>query len=312
MTNKHVSVLLSEAIESLHIKPDGVYVDLTLGRGGHSSEILSHLSEKGHLYAFDKDMTAIKESEERLSKIGKNFTLIHSDFRFFKEKLASLGVTSVDGILFDLGVSSPQFDNLERGFSYQKEAPLDMRMDETQSLSAYDVVNTYSESDLYRILRDYGEDKFAKSIAHNIVKRRNIAPIETTTQLTEIIKASKPMKELAKVGHPAKQAFQAIRIEVNDELGALKEALDKCLTLLNVNGRVVCISFHSLEDRIVKTTFNNASRVIGNRVNDWKRPTEDDLPDYKIVGKLILPSKEEVENNPRSKSAKMRVLEKIK
>ena len=311
-SNKHVSVLLNEAIDSLNINPDGVYVDLTLGRAGHSGEILKHLSKKGHLYAFDKDICAINESEKKLSTIGGNYTLIHSDFRFFKEKLAALGVTRVDGILLDLGVSSPQFDNIERGFSYHGDAPLDMRMDESQAFSAYDVINTYSEQDLRRVLWDYGEEKFAKSIAHNIVKARNNAPIRTTSELCEIIKASKPAKELAKKGHPAKQVFQAIRIEVNDELNALKEALNEALTLLNVGGRIVVISFHSLEDRIVKVTFNNASRVEGNRINDWKVPSKEDEPDYRLVGKMILPSEEEMEVNPRSKSAKMRVLEKIK
>ena len=221
-------------------------------------------------------------------------------------------MTSVDGILLDLGVSSPQLDNLERGFSYHGDAPLDMRMDGSQKLSAYDVVNTYSEGDLFRILRDYGEEKFAKSIAHNIVKARASALIETTSELTSIVKASKPNKELSKKGHPAKQVFQAIRIEVNDELGALKEALDKSLTMLNEGGRIVVISFHSLEDRIVKTTFNGASRVIGNRLNDWKVPSKEDEPDFQTIGKMILPSEEEMQENPRSKSAKMRVLEKVK
>ncbi len=311
-SSKHISVLLYEAIESLQINPDGVYVDLTLGRAGHSSEILKRLSKKGHLYSFDKDNDAINESDSKLALIGENYTLIHSDFRHFKEKLATIGVTSVDGILLDLGVSSPQFDNLERGFSYHGDAPLDMRMDESQTFSAYDVVNTYTEQQLSHIFYAYGEERFAKQIAHNIVKARSVEPIKTTSKLCEIIKASKPNKELSKKGHPAKQVFQAIRIEVNDELNALKEALTQALTLLNKNGRIVVISFHSLEDRIVKVTFNNASRVVGNRINDWKVPSKDDEASFKVIGKLILPSEEEMNDNPRSKSAKMRVLEKIK
>lgn len=311
-SNKHVSVLLNEAITSLNIKPDGIYVDLTLGRGGHSSEILRHLTKGGMLYAFDKDITAINESEKMLSQIGTNFKLIHSDFRHFKEELAALGVSKVDGILFDLGVSSPQLDNIERGFSYKGDAPLDMRMDESQSFSAYDVVNTYPVNELIRVFRDYGEEKYAKSIAYNIVKARESSPIRTTSELTNIVKASKPSKELSKKGHPAKQVYQAIRIEVNDELNALKEALTDSLTMLNVNGRIVVISFHSLEDRISKTTFKNASTLEGDRLNDWKAPSQIERPDYQIVGKMILPSDEEMENNPRSKSAKMRVIEKIK
>ena len=312
ISNKHVSVLLTESIENLNINPDGIYVDMTLGRAGHSSLILSKLSSKGRLIAFDKDITAINESEKILSKVSNNFTLIHSDFRSFKEKLTALGVNSVDGILFDLGVSSPQLDNIERGFSYKGDAPLDMRMDESQSFSAYDVVNTYSIGELIRVFRDYGEEKFAKSIAHNIVKARSNSPIRTTSELTEIIKASKPAKELAKKGHPAKQVYQAIRIEVNDELGALKEALNDALRMLNVGGRIVVISFHSLEDRIVKIAFKNASSFKGNRLNDWKLPTPEDEPDYQLVGKMILPSEIEMEENPRSKSAKMRVISKIK
>ncbi len=311
-SNKHVSVLLNDAIDSLSIKPDGVYVDLTLGRAGHSKEILKRLTKGGMLISFDKDETAIKESEPKLKEISSNFKLVHSDFRYFRERLATLGVSKVDGILFDLGVSSPQLDNIERGFSYKGDAPLDMRMDESQSFSAYDVVNTYSLSELTRVLRDYGEEKYAYSIAKNIVKAREKAPIKTTTELTNIVKASKPDKELSKKGHPAKQVYQAIRIEVNDELNALKEALEDALTLLNIDGRVVVISFHSLEDRIVKTTFKNASTKEGNRLNDWKAPFIDDEPNYQIIGKMILPSSEEMENNPRSKSAKMRVIRKIK
>ena len=306
--SNHVSVLLLEAIDSLNIKADGVYVDLTLGRGGHSKEILRRIP-CGYLYAFDKDEEAIKESEVNLKDFD-NKKLIHDDFRNFKNYLKSLGIHSVDGILMDLGVSSPQFDDIDRGFSYKEEARLDMRMDQRQSLDAYKVVNTYSLEDLTRIFREYGEDKFAYPIAKKIVKERQVAPIETTTQLVDIIKAVKPQKELLKKGHPAKQIFQAIRIEVNDELGALKEALNDAIEMLNVGGRIAVITFHSLEDRIVKNAFNNVAKVEGNRRLVFALPKAEDEPKYRLVNnKVIIASDKELENNPRSKSAKLRAIE---
>lgn len=304
----HVSVLLLEAIDSLNIKADGVYVDLTLGRGGHSKEILRRIP-CGYLYAFDKDEEAIKESEVNLKDFD-NKKLIHDDFRNFKNHLKSLGIQSVDGILMDLGVSSPQFDDIDRGFSYKEEARLDMRMDQRQSLDAYNVVNTYSLEDLTRIFREYGEDKFAYLVAKKIVKERQVAPIETTTQLVDIIKAVKPQKELLKKGHPAKQIFQAIRIEVNDELGALKEALNDAIEMLNVGGRIAVITFHSLEDRIVKNAFNSVAKVEGNRRLVFALPKAEDEPKYRLINnKVIIASDKELENNPRSKSAKLRAIE---
>ena len=311
MNKEHVTVLLNEAIDGLNIKKDGIYVDLTLGRGGHSSLILSKLNKSGHLYAFDKDIEAINKSREVLEKIGNNFTLIHSDFRNLTEELQKLGVNKVDGIIMDLGVSSPQFDDASRGFSYRNESRLDMRMDQEQELSAYEVVNSYSLNELTRVFREYGEDKYSYQIAKNIVKHRENKPIETTFDLVEIIKESKPQKELQKKGHPAKQIFQAIRIEVNDELGALKEAIEQGLTLLNASGRFVIISFHSLEDRIVKNEFLKVSKVEGNRHNVYSLPSEEDEAKFRLIShKVILPSEEEMEVNPRSKSAKMRILEK--
>lgn len=309
---KHVSVLLNETIDGLNIKPNGVYVDLTLGRGGHSKEILKRLG-KGYLIVFDKDETAIEESKENLKGFDAKITAIHDDFRNFKAHLDELGITKIDGIMADLGVSSPQFDDATRGFSYKEDARLDMRMDKRQSLSAYEVINNYSLNDLARIFREYGEDKYSYQIAKNIVKARETAKIETTFQLVDIIKLSKPQKELMKKGHPAKQIFQAIRIEVNDELGALKDALRDALQVLNIGGRAAFITFHSLEDRLVKNAFNEVSKVEGTRHNVFALPTEDDLPDYKLVNnKVIIPSEKEMEENPRSKSAKLRIIERVK
>lgn len=306
--SNHISVLLNEAIDSLNIKPDGIYVDLTLGRGGHSKEILKRLP-CGRLFAFDKDEEAIKESTANLKDFD-NITIIHDDFRNFKSNLESLGITKVDGILMDLGVSSPQFDDADRGFSYKEDARLDMRMDQRQTLDAYKIVNTYSIEDLTRIFREYGEDKFSYPIAKRIVKERERAPIETTGQLVDIIKASKPQRELLKKGHPAKQIFQALRIEVNDELGALKIAIRDALEMLNVGGRVVVITFHSLEDRIVKNAFNEVAKIEGNRHLVFALPKEEDQPKYHLVNnKVITASEIEVENNPRSKSAKLRAIE---
>ena len=308
---KHISVLLNEAIESLNIKPDGTYLDLTLGRGGHSSEILKRLST-GKLIAFDKDEEAVKESYERLSAISDRFEIIREDFRNFKSVLLKKNISYVDGILVDLGVSSPQFDEDVRGFSYRGDARLDMRMDTRQALTAYDVVNTYSLKDLTEVFREYGEDKYSYQIAKRIVEIRDQNPIETTVQLVDVIKAVKPQKELIKKGHPAKQIFQALRIEVNDELGALKEMLSDALHTLNASGRMVVISFHSLEDRLVKNAFASVSKVEGSRHNVFALPSADDEPKYRLIGKVVAPSEQEMNDNPRSKSAKMRVIERTR
>ena len=310
--SNHVSVLLNEAIDALNVKKDGIYVDLTLGRGGHSKEILKRLTT-GHLYAFDKDDEAIEESKKNLEEFSKKITIIRDDFRNFRQNLENLGVKKVDGILLDLGVSSPQFDEGNRGFSYRENSRLDMRMDTRQKLTAFDVVNTYSVGELTSIFREYGEDKYSYQIARKIVEKRQQKPVETTLELVEIIKASKPQKELAKKGHPAKQIFQALRIEVNDELGALKDALKDALEVLNIGGRIAVITFHSLEDRITKVMFQNVSKVEGTRKNVFALPTKEDEPDFKLVNnKVILPSEKEQETNPRSKSAKLRAIERVK
>ncbi len=310
--SKHVSVLLNETIEGLNVKPDGIYVDLTLGRGGHSKEVLKRLTT-GHLYSFDKDEIAIEESKQNLAEFSEKFTGIHDDFRNFRKNLDSLNIDKIDGIMADLGVSSPQFDDASRGFSYKEDARLDMRMDRRQKFSAYELINTYSLNDLTRVFRDYGEDKFSYQIARKIVEKRAKKPIETTFELVDIIKEAKPQKELMKKGHPAKQIFQAIRIEVNDELGALKVVLEDALKSLKVGGRACFITFHSLEDRMVKNAFNNVSKVEGTRHNVFSLPSEKDLPDYRLVNnKVIIPSLEEMESNPRSKSAKLRIIERVK
>lgn len=302
----HVPVLLNECILGLNINPKGIYVDCTLGRGGHSSEILSRLTE-GYLYCFDQDMQAIEESKERLARIKPNFSIIHANFSQIKEKLNELGVEKVDGILFDLGVSSAQFDDGDRGFSYRYDARLDMRMNKDNSLTAYDVVNNYSLKDLTRIFKEYGEEKYSYQIACNIVKTREIRPVETTFQLVEIIKKSLPMKALTNKGHPAKQVFQALRIEVNGELTALEKGLRSALSLLKSGGRVVVITFNSLEDRIVKNIFKELTfEGEGSRY----LPTEKKEVFYHLVNrKIILPSEQELEINPRAKSAKLRMIE---
>ena len=309
---KHIPVLLNETIEGLNVKPDGIYVDLTLGRGGHSKEVLKRL-RTGRLIAFDKDESAIEESKQNLADFSEKFTGIHDDFRNFRKDLDELKIGKIDGIMADLGVSSPQFDDVSRGFSYKDDARLDMRMDRRQKFSAYELVNTYSLNDLTRVFREYGEDKFSYQIAKKIVEIRAKNPVETTSQLVEIIKSCKPQKELMKKGHPAKQIFQAIRIEVNDELGALKIALHDALTSLKVGGRACFITFHSLEDRMVKNAFNEVSKVEGTRHNVFALPTEKDLPDFKLVNnKVIIANDSELENNPRSKSAKLRIIERVK
>ena len=309
---KHIPVLLNETIEGLNVKPDGIYVDLTLGRGGHSKEVLKRLTT-GRLIAFDKDESAIEESKQNLADFSEKFTGIHDDFRNFRKDLDELKIGKIDGIMADLGVSSPQFDDVSRGFSYKDDARLDMRMDRRQKFSAYELVNTYSLNDLTRVFREYGEDKFSYQIAKKIVEIRAKNPIETTSQLVDVIKSCKPQKELMKKGHPAKQIFQAIRIEVNDELGALKVALHDALTSLKVGGRACFITFHSLEDRMVKNAFNEVSKVEGTRHNVFALPTEKDLPDFKLVNnKVIIATDSELENNPRSKSAKLRIIERVK
>ena len=309
---KHIPVLLSETIEGLNIKPDGIYVDLTLGRGGHSKEVLKRL-KTGRLISFDKDETAIEESKANLAEFSEKFTGIHDDFRNFRKDLDDLGIDKIDGIMADLGVSSPQFDDVSRGFSYKDDARLDMRMDRRQKFSAYELINTYSLAELTRVFREYGEDKFSYQIAKKIVEIRSQKPIETTSVLVDIIKSAKPQKELMKKGHPAKQIFQAIRIEVNDELGALKVALKDALDSLKIGGRACFITFHSLEDRLVKNVFNEVSKVEGTRHNVFALPTEKDLPDFKLVNnKVIIANENELENNPRSKSAKLRIIERVK
>lgn len=309
MEFNHYSVLLQETIENLNIKPDGIYVDGTLGGGGHAYEVCKRLSG-GKFYGIDQDDAAITAASERLAEFGRTVTVIRNNYCNAKAALAEVGVEKVDGIVLDLGVSSYQLDTGERGFSYRFDAPLDMRMDRRQTLTAKDIVNTYSEMDLFRIIRDYGEDKFAKNIAKHIVAARQNKEIETTGELNEIIKAAIPAK-MRQNGHPSKQTYQAIRIECNRELEVLKNALDDLIDLLNPGGRLCIITFHSLEDRIVKTAFKN-------KENPCTCPAEFPVcvcgktPVGKVVSKKpILPGKEELEVNSRSKSAKLRVFEKI-
>lgn len=304
----HKSVLLNEVIANMNIKEDGIYVDATLGFGGHSSSILKEI-KKGFLFAFDQDEEAISSSYERLSKSYDNFLIIKDNFVNMRKRLTEQNVSCVDGILFDLGVSSPQLDEAYRGFSYHNDARLDMRMDRNSKLSAYEVVNDYDEDDLARIIYNYGEEKYAKSIARNIVKYRKNKDIETTLELVDIIKSSMPYKAMRDT-HPAKRTFQAIRIEVNDELNVLKSALEQALDLLKVNGRICVITFHSLEDRIVANTFKKYSEVDSNVANLPYIP-EEYLPKFKVVGKFT-PSKEEISENNRARSAKLRVIERIR
>jgi len=311
--NEHIPVLIDEAIDSLGIKPNGIYVDLTLGRAGHASQILARLNRKGRLIGIDQDAQAIENSKIALSKIGSNFETVHENFRNFKEVLYTLNIQKVDGILMDLGVSSPQFDDSERGFSYRSNARLDMRMDERNSLTAYEIVNTYSVTDLARIFGEYGEDKYAYQIARKIAEARISAPVVTTQQLVDLIKTAKPMKELAKKGHPAKQIFQALRIEVNDELGALEITIKDALKLLNVGGRLVVISFQSLEDRLIKEAFRQVTVVEGTRRNVFSLPKEEEMPKFRLIHrKIVTPSAREINRNPRSRSAKLRAIERIK
>lgn len=308
----HTTVLLHETIDLLDIKPDGIYVDATLGGAGHSAYLLSKLSEKGHLYCFDQDQTAIDNSQLRLAPFIEKgqVTFIKDNFRNLQARLAEEGVMEIDGICYDLGVSSPQLDERERGFSYKKDAPLDMRMDQEQKLTAYDVVNTYDYHDLVRIFFKYGEDKFSKQIARKIEQARQIRPIKTTTELAEIIKSAKPAKELKKKGHPAKQIFQAIRIEVNDELGAADESIQQAIDLLAMDGRISVITFHSLEDRLTKQLFKEASTV---HVPKGLPFIPDDLkaPLALVNRKPIVPSEQELAENNRAHSAKLRVAQRV-
>ena len=310
MEFNHVSVLLNETIEGLNIKPDGIYADGTLGGAGHSYQIASKLNGLGRLIGFDQDEDAITASTERLKEF-KNVTIVRSNYRNMKEELNNRGINKVDGILLDLGVSSYQLDTVSRGFSYKEEAPLDMRMDNRNEVTARDIVNNYSQGDLFRIIRDYGEDKFAANIAKHIVMNREIKPIETTTELAEIVKAAIPMKFRKQGGHPAKQTFQAIRIELNSELSVLKESLMDMIDLLNPNGRICIITFHSLEDRIVKNIFKEAEDPC-TCPKDFPTCVCGKKSKGKVITrKPILPSEEELKLNLRSKSAKLRIFEKI-
>ena len=306
----HYTVMKDESIQGLNLRTDGVYVDATLGYAGDSSEILKRV-KKGFLFAFDQDIEAINWSDNKLKQIGNNYEIIKSNFLYMKEELKKRNVLGVDGILFDLGVSSPQLDEDYRGFSYHKNAKLDMRMDLSNSLSAYDVVNGYDEKKLADIIFRYGEEKYAKSIARNIVKERVSKPIETTFELVEIIKKSMPYKETIK-SHPARKTFQAIRIEVNHELDILKESLEKALSLLNVGGRMCVITFHSLEDRICKDVFKEYTNI-PKEVRGLPNIPGEYLPNFRLINtKPITPSDEELSENNRSRSSKMRIIERVK
>ncbi|WP_026581510.1 16S rRNA (cytosine(1402)-N(4))-methyltransferase RsmH [Bacillus sp. J33] len=307
----HTTVLLKETVDGLNIHPDGVYVDCTLGGAGHSELILSQLSDNGKLYAFDQDDTAIAHAKEKLAKYGDRITIIKSNFKYLQEELDNLGVQKVDGVLYDLGVSSPQLDTPERGFSYHNDAPLDMRMDTDAELSAYDVVNSWDYAELVKIFFRYGEEKFSKQIARKIEAARAEAPIETTGQLVEIIKDAIPAPARRKGGHPAKRVFQAIRIAVNDELGVFENSLQQAIDILNPKGRISVITFHSLEDRICKATFKKASET-PNLPPGLPIIPDEYKPALKLINrKPILPSEEELEHNNRARSAKLRIAEKL-
>ena len=304
----HISVLLTEVIENLNLKENSVIVDATLGYAGHSSEILKKIS-KGKLYSFDQDQEAIDFSKEKLKKISNNFEIIKSNFDHMKEELEKRNVTKVDGILFDLGVSSPQLDEDYRGFSFHKDAVLDMRMNQEQNLTAKEVVNTYSLEQLTKIMKEYGEEKYAYSIAKKIVSEREKKEINTTLELVEIIKSAVPEK-YKRDHHPARKVFQAIRIEVNHELEVFEKALMDALDLIDINGRICVITFHSLEDRICKRIFKEKTEIDSNLKNMPIIPDEY-LPNFKIV-KVIEPSSRELEENNRSRSSRLRIIERIK
>lgn len=310
MEFKHVSVLLHETVDGLQVKPDGVYVDGTLGGGGHSYEICKHLDSEGRLIGIDQDAEALNAAKKRLGEFSDRTIFVKSNYGQMRDVLKQQGIDKVDGIVLDLGVSSYQLDNAERGFSYMEDAPLDMRMDREQNISARDIINQYTEGDLFRIIKEYGEERFAKSIARNICKQREDKPIETTFELVDVIRRSMPAKARNAKGHPAKRTFQAIRIECNHELEVLRETLDEMVDLLNDGARISIITFHSLEDRIVKTKFRQ-----------WENPCTCP-PDFPvcvcgkrskgkvITRKPILPSGKELEENTRAKSAKLRIFEK--
>lgn len=309
MEFSHYSVLLKETMEQLHIKPDGVYLDGTLGGGGHAEEVLKRLSEKGHLFGIDQDEAAIEAAGERLRPYGERVTILRDNYRNAVAALREFGVEGVDGIVLDLGVSSYQFDTAERGFSYRYDTALDMRMDQRSSLSAKEIVNHYSENELFHIIKDYGEDPFAKNIAKHIVREREKGEIKTTFELNEIIKGAIPAKMRQGGGHPSKRTYQAIRIECNHELEVLRDSLDEMISFLKPGGRICIITFHSLEDRIVKNAF---------RTNESPCICPPEFPvctcgrrskGKVITRKPILPSREELENNNRSKSAKLRVFQ---
>lgn len=307
----HVPVMLGECLDGLKIKADGVYVDGTVGGGGHSSEIVKRLSDKGRLICFDKDEDALKASGARLADFKDRVTFVHDDYKNMPERLNEMGVGKVDGILLDLGVSSYQLDNAERGFSYMKDAPLDMRMDRSQRVSAYEVVNTYGEDEIAKILFDYGEEKLARAIARKIVNRRSEKPIETTLELAKIVEDTYPAKTRWKYGHPAKRTFQAIRIEVNDELSSLGEAITVMARRLEKGGRMAVITFHSLEDRIVKTAFKELSLAC-TCPPDFPVCVCGKVQEVELVNKKpIVASEKELDENPRSQSAKLRIVEKL-
>ncbi len=304
----HKTVLLNEAIDNLNIKEDGIYVDATLGFGGHSGLILKRI-KRGFLFAFDQDKMAIDYSSKKLSEIASNYEIIKANFVDLKEELRKRNIDKIDGIVFDLGVSSPQFDIPERGFSYHNDARLDMRMDTDKSFSAYNVVNEYSYQELVRILKDYGEEKYATNIASNIIKYRENKNIETTLELVEIIKSSMPYKAM-KDHHPARKTFQAIRIEVNDELNVLRATIEQAISMLKVGGRISIITFHSLEDKIVKEIFSKYTKIDSNLASLPFVPDEY-LPKYRLIANIV-PTKEEIDENKRARSSRLRVIERIK
>lgn len=311
MTFEHVSVLLNETVDSLNIKPDGIYVDGTLGGAGHASEVCRRLGKGGRLIGIDQDADAIAAATERLKPYAEQVTIVRSNYENIRQVLADLGIDHVDGIYLDLGVSSYQLDTPERGFTYREDVALDMRMDQRQTETAADIVNDYSEMELFRVIRDYGEDKFAKNIAKHIVQARQDHRIETTGELIEIIKAAIPMKMRAVGGHPAKKTFQAIRIELNHELEVLENSIDTMIDLLNPEGRLSIITFHSLEDRIVKNRFRDNENPCTCPPNFPVCMCGKKSKGHVVSRKPILPSEEEIEYNKRSKSAKLRVFEHI-